>query len=226
MIKQNKLVSGSLKKKSLNPKDWELATLDVIAHRGVSAVAVEAIAKELGVTKGSFYWHFSNRKDLIVAALKRWREDDQKVIKERIWSIEDPYQRLNTWFLLSAEPFQSHFIYATLLADRQYSFVSKVLKEVTLERLNYLQQAYQAIGYTEPLAKQQALLAYSVYVGYLHMKKTLHGQYKHDDNIEQYVRHVASQLIHPPNYNAAQTSQQLNQPVYNDNKAAKINTTE
>src|SRR5690606_33355155 len=93
---------------------------------------------------------------------------------------------------------QSHLIYATLLADRQHSYVSKVLKEVTVDRLNHLQQCYQDIGYSETQAKQQSLLAYSVYVGYLHMAKTLHGQFKHDDNIDHYVQHVAGQLIHPP----------------------------
>src|SRR5690554_6099962 len=125
MMKQTKAVKDNPKKKSLNPKDWELATLDVIANQGVSAVAVETIARVLGVTKGSFYWHFTNRKDLIVAALKRWRDQDNEVIKHRILTITDPYKRLKTWFLLSSEPLQSHLIYATLLADRQHSYVSK-----------------------------------------------------------------------------------------------------
>ncbi|MFC3193165.1 TetR/AcrR family transcriptional regulator [Marinicella sediminis] len=185
----------SSKKKSLNPADWEAATLDVIAHQGVSAVAVENIAKDLGVTKGSFYWHFANRKDLIISALKSWQRDDRAVIKEKIWSIKDPQERLNAWFSLSAQPLQSHLIYATLLADRQHDYVAKLLKEVTMERLAYLQKSYQAIGYPEDQAKQQALLAYSVYVGYLHMAKTLHGKFKDTDNIESYARYVAGQLI-------------------------------
>ena len=188
-------MKNQTKRKSLNTSDWELATLDVIAHQGVSAVAVENIARELGVTKGSFYWHFTNRKDLIVAALKRWQADDRAVIKEKIWSIPDPHERLKAWFLLSAEPLQSHLIYATLLADRQHDFVAKVLKEVTLERLSYLQKSYQGIGFDETRSKQQALLSYSVYVGYLHMAKTLHGKFKDTENIENYAKYVASQLI-------------------------------
>ena len=183
------------KKKSLNPEDWELATLDVIAHQGVGAVAVEPLAKALGVTKGSFYWHFTNRKDLIQSALKRWRIDDQLLIKDRIFSLNDPQDRLKAWLFLSAEPSQSHLVYATLLADRQHGFVAKVLKEVTLERLNYLQKAYQETGMNEVDAKQQSLLAYSVYVGYLHMAKTLHGTLKDNENIQNYVQYVANQLL-------------------------------
>ncbi len=183
------------KKKSLNPEDWELATLDVIAHHGVGTIAVESLAKTLGVTKGSFYWHFSSRMDLIESALKRWRNDDQALISDRIFSIDDPHERLKAWFFLCAEPSQSHLVYATLLADRQHGVVAKVLKEVTLERLGYLQQAYQEIGLSEMDAKQQALLAYSVYVGYLHMAKTLHGKLKDNDNIQKYINYVAKQLM-------------------------------
>ncbi len=183
------------KKKSLNPEDWELATLDVIAHQGVGAVAVEPLAKALGVTKGSFYWHFSNRQDLIESALQRWRADDQALIEERIFSQDSAEARLKAWFMLSAEPSQSHLVYATLLADRQHGFVAKVLKEVTLERLGHLQQAYQETGLSEADAKQQSLLAYSVYVGYLHMAKTLHGKLKDSDNIQNYAEYVANQLM-------------------------------
>ncbi|MCF6299795.1 MAG: TetR/AcrR family transcriptional regulator [Proteobacteria bacterium] len=183
------------KKKSLNPEDWELAALEVIAHQGVGAVAVEPLAKQLGVTKGSFYWHFGNRKDLIVAALKRWREDDLKIIKQEVTGIKDPEERLKAWFRLSAEPLQTHFIYATLLADRQLDFVAKVLKEITVFRLSHLQEAYQQLGYAEKKAKQQALLAYSVYVGYLHMAKTLYGKIKENQSVEEYAEFVSTQLI-------------------------------
>ena len=185
----------SVKKKSLNPSDWELATLNVIAHQGVNAVAIEPLARELGVTKGSFYWHFSNRLDLIDSALKRWRNDDRAVIEEKVLVIKDPKKRLQAWFMLSAEPSQSHLIYATLLADRQHKLVAKVLKEITIERLNHLQQSYREIGYSDDQAKQQAMLAYSVYVGYLHMAKTLHGNLKDTQTAEDYALYVADQLI-------------------------------
>ena len=42
----------------LSAEDWAQAALDLIAEQGVAAVAVEPLARRLGVTKGSFYWHF------------------------------------------------------------------------------------------------------------------------------------------------------------------------
>ncbi|HEX7111773.1 MAG TPA: helix-turn-helix domain-containing protein, partial [Mizugakiibacter sp.] len=48
----------------LSADDWELGALDLIAEQGVNALAVEALARRLGVTKGSFYWHFRTREAL------------------------------------------------------------------------------------------------------------------------------------------------------------------
>lgn len=44
-------------------------TLDVILKEGISAVRVDQVAAEADVTKGSLYWHFKDREELIRAAL-------------------------------------------------------------------------------------------------------------------------------------------------------------
>ncbi len=58
----------------LSAEDWEDAALSLIAEQGVGALAVEALARQLGVTKGSFYWHFRTREALLQAALERWEQ--------------------------------------------------------------------------------------------------------------------------------------------------------
>ncbi len=184
-----------VKKKSLTAEDWQDAALNVIAHQGVAAVAVEPLARELGVTKGSFYWHFSNRMDLVKQSLKKWRLGDKKLVEETILTIKNPKKRLLAWFKLSAEPIQTHLIYSTLLADRSHTLISKILKEITLERLSHLQQSYREMGFDEKFAKAQSLLAYSVYVGFLHMSKTLYGSLPDSKQAEEYAQFVAKQLL-------------------------------
>ena len=54
--------------------DWIDAALDALASGGIGAVRVEAIARSIGVTKGSFYWHFADRPALVVAMRETWRD--------------------------------------------------------------------------------------------------------------------------------------------------------
>ena len=58
----------------LSSTDWETAALDALAENGLAGVAIEPLARRLGVTKGSFYWHFADRRALLDAMAARWEE--------------------------------------------------------------------------------------------------------------------------------------------------------
>ena len=53
---------------------WIQAALDTLADEGVTGVRVEVLAKRLHVTKGSFYWHFKDRQDLLSGILETWKD--------------------------------------------------------------------------------------------------------------------------------------------------------
>lgn len=53
---------------------WITAAIDVLAEDGIAGLRVEVLAKRLKVTKGSFYWHFQDRRDLLMAMLTEWKE--------------------------------------------------------------------------------------------------------------------------------------------------------
>jgi len=56
-------------------QDWLRAARLALLHRGPEGVRVEPLAKALGVTKGSFYWHFKDRGELMEALLREWEEE-------------------------------------------------------------------------------------------------------------------------------------------------------
>jgi AcrR family transcriptional regulator len=57
---------------SLTREDWIQKGLSTLASHGIESVRVEPLAKIMGVTKGSFYWHFKNREDLLTGILQKW----------------------------------------------------------------------------------------------------------------------------------------------------------
>ena len=58
----------------LDRQSWVMAAIEVMAEEGIAGLRVEVLAKRLKVTKGSFYWHFEDRRDLLVAILQHWKE--------------------------------------------------------------------------------------------------------------------------------------------------------
>jgi AcrR family transcriptional regulator len=59
----------------LGAEDWTMAALAAIADGGLGMVAVEPLAARLGATKGSFYWHFTDRAALLDALLSEWEAE-------------------------------------------------------------------------------------------------------------------------------------------------------
>jgi AcrR family transcriptional regulator len=84
--------------KRLTRGDWLLGALELLGTAGVDGVKIVPLAKRLGVTSGSFYWHFPNRRHLHDALLEYWEEamTDAAIVavrniigppEERIWRL-------------------------------------------------------------------------------------------------------------------------------------------
>ena len=76
----------------LSKDDWLKAARLALLHKGPDGVRVEPLARDLGVTKGSFYWHFRDRNDLLEALLKEW-EEETDVLLENLSEL-DPRKAL------------------------------------------------------------------------------------------------------------------------------------
>jgi len=56
--------------------DWIRAAFARLAQNGIESVRVELLARDLGVSKGSFYWHFRDRDELCASMLDQWEEEE------------------------------------------------------------------------------------------------------------------------------------------------------
>lgn len=179
----------------LSADDWASEALEQIAETGVSSVAVEPLARRLGVTKGSFYWHFPSRDALLQAALERWETMEQELVFGSLEKVADPRERLRSLFLVVAHEVKSHIIYSELLKALDHPAVSPVIGRVSQRRLDYLTASFRQAGLGRTAAQHRARLAYAAYVGFLQLSLQLRQPRLQHDEFEDYVEHVMQTLI-------------------------------
>jgi AcrR family transcriptional regulator len=179
----------------LSAEDWELAALQLIAEQGVGALAVEALARRLGVTKGSFYWHFRTREALLQAALERWEQYGEREIISQIEQIADPRERLPELFRRVAHELQPHRVYAALLKALDHPLVVPVMARVSSRRTEFLETAYRQAGLGASDALNRARLTYAAYVGFLQLNFTLGLPRLSHDEFDAYIEHMIATLI-------------------------------
>jgi AcrR family transcriptional regulator len=153
----------------LSKVNWESAALDAMAESGLAGVAIEPLARRLGVTKGSFYWHFSDRDALLAAALEHWEKGYTENVIVALEGVRDPRARLARLIGRVLGGGQADRIHIAL-ASSKHRLVRKAVARVTRRRLAYLESCYVELGQSRREAKRSALLAYAVYVGLVHLR--------------------------------------------------------
>jgi AcrR family transcriptional regulator len=174
----------------LSAEDWEDAALVLIADQGVGALAVEALARQLGVTKGSFYWHFRTREALLQAALERWEQYVEREVIDQIKAIADPRQRLPELFRRVAHERDPHRVYAALLKALDHPQVVPVMARVSQRRIEFLDEVYREAGMPAAMAINHARLTYAAYVGFLQLNFTLGLPRLSHEEFDAYVAHM------------------------------------
>lgn len=169
---------------------WAHAALAALERGGLRAVAVEPLARELGVTKGSFYWHFRSRRELIAAALERWTRDHVDAPLDAVATIADPRERLVA--LLARAGSKSPSIFIRLLDATDEPLVRATVAAAAEARVAFLARAFEDLGMPRAPARRQALLAYSAYVGRAHLERDAPGVL---GDVDTLTRHIAEALI-------------------------------
>lgn len=180
---------------SLSREAWVKAAQSLIAREGVPAVAVESLAQTLGVTKGSFYWHFESRDALIRAALEAWEQDQSADVVSRYGGIPDPRRRLRVLLFAAFEDQENGLIFAALAQSGEDPRVAPFLQRATERRLAFGVEAFQALGLSGGDARQRALLAYAAYTGYFQLLRATPRAVKDVTDLSGFVRHLADALV-------------------------------
>jgi AcrR family transcriptional regulator len=154
---------------TLTAADWAEAALQLIAERGLGALTVGTLAGRLGVTKGSFYWHFPGRAELLSAALERWEQRTTSEAVRALDTVPDYRQRLELILGAATQPPRARSLYAALAEAAEDPIVRRALQRVAVARIEYLETCYRHVGYTAGAARAQAVFAYAAYRGLLQL---------------------------------------------------------
>lgn len=187
-----------LARKRLSREDWTQAALAVMGEHGVGRVAVEPLAKALGATKGSFYWHFRDRDDLITAALERWEEEETNAVIAALSGLQEGGSRLRellTAIVVTHGDFPDRSV--VLAADVGHRAVAEVLTRVTERRIAYVAAQLEAAGLDAVEAQQRALVAYTSYLGYSTLGRSAPGAVPGGAQAEAYVDTMMRLLTAP-----------------------------
>lgn len=153
-------------KPRLSAADWADEALALAAERGVEGIRIDVLAQLLGVTKGSFYWHFRDRDALLAAMLDGWRRRATLQIIERIErSGEPPAERLRRLLRLPFGGSRSEKGASVELAIRLWGQRDEkaraALEEVDRLRLRYIGRLFEEHGLSAAEAEARAHLAYA-----------------------------------------------------------------
>jgi AcrR family transcriptional regulator len=187
-------VTATTTEGKLAARDWELAALDAIAEHGIAGVGVEPLARRLGVTKGSFYWHFADRDALLAAALRRWEDASTERIIAGVAEVGDPRERLRRLIrsVLARGPADRLHV---ALAAAHDPLVREVFARVTRRRMAYLESCYAELGQAPRVARRSALLAYTAYVGLVHLRLEAPDELPGDKAFAAYVDELVERLV-------------------------------
>jgi len=151
----------------LGRERWIEAGVAALIDGGLGAVSVERIAAALEVTKGSFYWHFANKEELVLALALRWEELGTDRVIAELEAIADPRLRLASLLRVSLDDVAHLKAEASLSAAgaRGDEAIAPVVARVMKRRLDYTEQCYRALGISPAEARRMAVAAYGAYVG-------------------------------------------------------------
>jgi AcrR family transcriptional regulator len=150
----------------IGPDDWVRGALSVLLREGIAGVRVEPLAARLGVTKGSFYWHFADRGALHAAMLEHWRTIATRDIILRVERVSGgPRAKLRHLIAMTAGREAARLETAMRGWARQDASVAEAIGAADRERIAYVAGLLSALGVKPAAADLRARILYLAVIG-------------------------------------------------------------
>lgn len=156
----------STKKQKLGREEWLAAGLQLLWLRGAESIRAMRVAKALGVTTGSFYWHFKDLEDFKHALLKEWEtEHIDKVITHFSRMESTPRKKLEAISMQVIEQRLGLYDGAIIAWASSDTEARKIAERVQSRRQEYIAQLFREVGFEKDDAYIRARILIAYHVG-------------------------------------------------------------
>lgn len=154
-------------------EDWIQAALDELGRSGPDQLGIEQLAQRLDRTKGSFYNHFDDRDDLMLAMGEAVRDSDE--FQRSNYQSADPAEAANLLgrlfdYAYTAANEQHAFFYLTNIS--QPAGLVDIIADIRRKRIELYEQLLTTAGLDTEEAHRRAVLMHSAFVGYHNLIET------------------------------------------------------
>ncbi len=153
-------------------EEWIAAAKATLITQGVDAVRVDRLARDLGVTRGSFYGYFAGRDKLLSELIEVWRQQNTTPLHEAIEAAAPDGAAqvravMELW--ISEETFSPPFDSAVRDWARTSPEVAEIVQAIDDERIDALIDPFRNLGCPPKEAMIRARVMYYHQVGYYAM---------------------------------------------------------
>lgn len=152
----------------LTRSDWLEQALQVLISNGVEAVRITRLAELLGVTRGSFYWHFKDRAEILAALLELWEHKNTARIIAAARMPGNLQTRMLALFEVWLDPseFDPRLDFAVRDWGRGDQELQQQIRDADRRRLQALITMFADHGYNAAQAEARARNVYYIQMGY------------------------------------------------------------
>ena len=160
--------------------DWTDAAIHTLLSSGIDAVQITRLASQLQVSRGSFYWHFADRGELLTAILDEWQARNGRAIKTILRDVDSLSAAVLEFFSLWVDntcfsPVLDQSIRDWAQLDPE---VFECVRKEDQRRIKQINQCFQRFGYEAEEALVRARILYFAQVGYyaMHMQEPMQSR--------------------------------------------------
>ncbi|MBL4749796.1 MAG: TetR/AcrR family transcriptional regulator [Amylibacter sp.] len=170
-------------KTRLKKTDWVVFALKELAKYGHANLTAQNLAQKMGVSRGSFYWHFKDVREFENCVTREWQDISTEQIIQRLRGDNCAQTRLKNLLsqAMSADISLERAMRAWASTDAR---IAMAVADVDLRRITYVEDLLKELGIAKPERRVRALALYWASLGRIMIANPKFGELTADE-VEQ-----------------------------------------